>query len=221
MLALTITTLREEAARFSAAESGYAEQSLFGITDGKAIGTYLEHKFRAFLRARFEFEEGSSASGIDFPGLAVDLKVTSIQEPQSYCTFKSAWQKVYGLGYALLGFIYEKCDDETNHTSKLNIVHTLFIEAERTADYLTTRGVRNILASSGSRDDLIDFMFERNLPIDDIQASDLADEILLNIPKQGFLTLSTVLQWRLHYSRAIERAGMEEGVTNLYTARDC
>lgn len=45
--------------------------------------------------------------------------------------------------------------------------------------------------------------------------------ILLNVPKQGFLTLSTVLQWRLHYSRAIERAGMEEGVTNLYTARDC
>lgn len=84
---------------------------------------------------------------------------------------------------------------------------------------MTTRGIRNILASSGSRDDLINFMFERNLPIDDIQASDLADEILLNTPKQGFLTLSTVLQWRLHYSRAIERAGMEEGVTNVYTAR--
>lgn len=65
-----------------------------------------------FYRARYEFEEGSSASGIDFPGLSVDLKVTSIQEPQSYCTFKSAWQKVYGLGYALLVFFYEKCDDE-------------------------------------------------------------------------------------------------------------
>lgn len=216
MPALTITALHDEAARFSAAESSHVEPSLFGVTDGKALGTYLEHKFRAYLRARYEFEEGSSASGIDFPGLSVDLKVTSIQEPQSYCTFKSAWQKVYGLGYALLVFFYEKRDDETDHTTRLNIVHALFIEAERTADYLTTRGVRNILASGGSRDDLINFMFERNLPIDDIQASDLADEILLNTPEQGFLTLSTVLQWRLHYSRAIERAGMEEGVTNLY-----
>ena len=26
-----------------------AEPSLYGVSDGKAIGTYLEHKFRAYL----------------------------------------------------------------------------------------------------------------------------------------------------------------------------
>lgn len=50
MPALTAVTQCEEAARFSEAESNHPEPSLFGVTDGKAIGAYLEHKFRAFLQ---------------------------------------------------------------------------------------------------------------------------------------------------------------------------
>jgi len=71
---LTIDTLCSEAARFAAVESKHSEPSLFGVTDGKAVGTYLEHKFRAFLRGQgYQFEEGKSANGIDFPGLLVDM----------------------------------------------------------------------------------------------------------------------------------------------------
>ena len=55
---------------------------LFGTTDGKAIGTYIEHAFHGHLRQRYEYTAGSSASGIDFPSLNVDLKVTSIRQPQ-------------------------------------------------------------------------------------------------------------------------------------------
>jgi hypothetical protein len=62
----------------------------YGVTDGKAVGTYLEHKFKLYLKERYEFLEGNSASGIDFPGLLVDVKVTSIRQPQSSCPFKSA-----------------------------------------------------------------------------------------------------------------------------------
>lgn len=36
------------------------------------------------------------------------MKVTSIRQPQFSCPFKSARQKIYGLGYALLIFIYER-----------------------------------------------------------------------------------------------------------------
>jgi len=43
---LTISLLQEEAASFAIAESEHAEPSLFGVTDGKAVGTYLEHKFQ-------------------------------------------------------------------------------------------------------------------------------------------------------------------------------
>jgi hypothetical protein len=85
MPALTIETLCSEAAIFAIAESQYPEPSLYGVTDGKKIGTYLEQKFRLYLKDRYEFLEGNSASGIDFPGLLVDMKVTSINQPQSSC----------------------------------------------------------------------------------------------------------------------------------------
>lgn len=106
---LTSASLRREAQAFSGEESRHPEPSLFGVTDGKAVGTYLEHKFRAYLRGKkYEFEEGNSATGIDFPGLSVDMKVTSIRQPQSSCPFKSARQKIYGLGYSLIVFVYDK-----------------------------------------------------------------------------------------------------------------
>ena len=53
-------------------------------------------------------------NGIDAPELDVDIKVTSIKQPQSSCPFKSARPKRYGLGYNLLVFVYEKSDDHAN-----------------------------------------------------------------------------------------------------------
>ena len=44
-------------------ESDSWDRNLYGITDGKAIGTYLEHKFRDFLAERFAFVLGNSAEG--------------------------------------------------------------------------------------------------------------------------------------------------------------
>jgi hypothetical protein len=78
MPVLTVETLCLEAERFSIFESQHSEPSLYGVTDGKAVGTYLEHKFRNYLIANYEFVLGSSASGIDFPGLLVDMKVTTV-----------------------------------------------------------------------------------------------------------------------------------------------
>ena len=82
---LTVELLQSEAASFAVMESAHDEPLLFGVTDGKAVGTYLEHKFRAHLETKYDFILGSSASGIDFPELDVDLKVTSIKQPQSSC----------------------------------------------------------------------------------------------------------------------------------------
>ena len=62
----------------------------------------LEHKFIAQLQSQYTFREGNSASGIDIPSLDLDIKVTSIRQPQSSCPFKSARQKIYGLGYHLI-----------------------------------------------------------------------------------------------------------------------
>jgi hypothetical protein len=75
---LTINQLCSEAAKFAEIESLYDEPGLYGVTDGKAIGTYLEHKFKAYLSENYSYQQGNSASGIDFPAIEVDIKVTSV-----------------------------------------------------------------------------------------------------------------------------------------------
>lgn len=155
---LSIEQLCVEAAQFAEIESIYDEPALYGVTDGKAVGTYLEHKFTAYLAENYNYQPGNSASGIDLPDLEVDIKVTSIKQPQSSCPFKSATQKVFGLGYHLLVFVYDKYDDPDNRTGRLDMQHTVFIDKSRTADFQTTRGILDILNRDGNKDDILAFL---------------------------------------------------------------
>ena len=113
-------------------------------------------------------------------------------------------------------FVYDKNDDSVNRTARLNILHTIYVDATRTADFQMTRGIINILNNEGNEDDLIAFMLDRNLPVDEIEANNIACEIIANPPLQGFLTISNALQWRLQYRRVIECADREEGITAIY-----
>jgi len=212
---LTVHLLKIEAKAFADKESGHKEKSLYGVTDGKAVGTYLEHKFQEALQTKYEYVRGSSAKGIDFPKLDIDIKVTSIRQPQSSCPFKSARQKIYGLGYSLLVFVYDKKDERKSRTATLDIKHVIFIESSQTGDFQTTTGIIKILDNNGNADDLVAFMTERFLPVDEIQVVELAKEILKNRPKVGYLTISNALQWRLQYARVIERAGKVSGVQRI------
>jgi hypothetical protein len=177
---LSLKLLHREADVFSRMKSEHSDPAIYGITDGKAVGTYFEHRFQGYLSERYSYEQGSSAKGIDFPDLGVDMKVTRTTQPQSSCPFKSARQKVYGLGCSLLVFVYDKIDDPETQTGRLDILHTIFIDEHRTADFQTTSGVLQIVENNGNVDDLMAFMQDRNLPIDDIQALALAEEILRN-----------------------------------------
>ena len=152
---------------------------------------------------------------MDFPELEVDMKVTSIKQPQSSCPFKSARQKIFGLGYSLLVFVYEKKDSSKDRTGSLDIHHTIYVDKSRTADNQTTKGLRQILNNGGNIDDLIAFMRDRYLPMDDIQAREIAEEISTNPPVIGYLTISNALQWRLQYSRIIQEAGRVDGIRNI------
>ncbi|MFV1967179.1 MAG: hypothetical protein ACC628_17255 [Pirellulaceae bacterium] len=145
----------------------------------------------------------------------MDLKVTSIKQPQSSCPFKHARQKIFGLGYALLVFVYDKNDNPHDQTATLNILHVIFVEKGRTADFQMTRGLRQILDNDGNKDDLMAFMFDKNLPVDEIAAGQIADELLQSSVEQGYLTISNALQWRLQYGRVIERAGDVDGIVRV------
>jgi hypothetical protein len=122
---------------------------------------------------------------------------------------------VFGLGYHLLIFVYEKYDDHANKTGRLNMQHTIFVDKKRTADFQTTRGLREILKSDGNKDDIVAFITERNLPVDEIGADQLAEQVLKSPPLQGYLTISNALQWRLQYGRVIEQAGMIAGISRV------
>jgi hypothetical protein len=111
--------------------------------------------------------------------------------------------------------VYEKTDDQSTATGHLNILHTIFVDEKQTGDFQTTTGLRQILENEGNKDDLLAFMQERMLPVDDIEASIIADELLKNPPEIGYLTISNALQWRLQYSRVIEKAGSVLGVQRL------
>ncbi|MBD3189082.1 MAG: restriction endonuclease [Candidatus Heimdallarchaeota archaeon] len=212
---LTISLLKEESRKFSDQISNQNTPDLFGITDGKAIGTYVEHQFFDYLKKKYLFEEGSSARGIDFPGLNVDIKVTRVTQPQSSCPYKNARQKVYGLGNSILLFVYEKQDDLEHETCRLNIVHNIFIDKERTADYQMTSLILQTLENNGNIDDLIAIFEDRNLPVDAIGAKNLAEELMKNKPSQGYLTISNALQWRLQYSRVIKLSQKISGIDKL------
>jgi hypothetical protein len=214
-LPLTLERLRTEAAGFAGAQSLCAVPTLYGVTDGKAIGTYLEHGFLAYLEERYVFDAGNSASGIDIPGLDVDIKITSARQPQSSCPFRSARQKIYGLGYHLLVFVYEKTDDADAQTGRLDITHVIFVDKDHTADFQMTRGLLEIIGNDGNADDIVAFLQDRNLPVDETEARDIADAVLRVPPSQGYLTISNALQWRLQYGRVISRAGAVAGIERV------
>ncbi|AEG14482.1 Type II site-specific deoxyribonuclease [Desulfofundulus kuznetsovii DSM 6115] len=212
---LTRSELIIKAKEFCESESLRPIPELFGVTDGKAVGTFIEHRFKSLLEVSYLVEIGNSAQGIDLPSVNTDIKTTSIKQPQSSCPFKSARQKIYGLGYNLLLFVYDKQDDTISQTAKLNFVSCVFIDKSRTGDYQTTRGINEILQRNGNRDDIIAFLEDRRLPVDEIGMLQLADEIIQNPPLQGYLTISNALQWRLQYGRIVELDEAIDGIIKI------
>ena len=58
----------------------------------------------------------------------------------------------------------------------LDFLHIVLVEENRTADHQTTTGLLNIIENDGNTDDLIAFIYERSLPVDDVQALQLAEK---------------------------------------------
>ncbi len=214
---LTIKDLISSANAFCEKETKYKNKELFGVTDGKAVGTYIEHKFKEFLNQNFELNNGNSALGIDLPApqINTDIKVTSIKQPQSSSPFNDAKQKIYGLGYNLLVFVNEKQDNQEDETTILDFKSCSFISKERTADYTTTYRLNEMIKDEANEEDIIAYLNDKNIPADDITLRQIAKQILKNPPKIGYLTISNALQWRLQYGRVVALNEKVEGITKI------
>lgn len=211
---LTINCLIQEAKTFCEITSKENHSSLIGVTDGKTVGTYIEHKFQNYLSKKYNITIGSSAKGIDLPdeNIMTDIKVTSIIQPQSSCPFKNARQKIFGLGYNLLVFVYNK--EDTKNSCVLRFTHCTFIDKQRTGDFTITKRLREMVEDGANKEDIIGFLQNRNVPGDEIVYNNLAEEILIHKPEQGYLTISNALQWRLQYGRVITLNNSILGVKN-------
>lgn len=212
---LTIESLLTEAEQFCMLNSGVYKKELFGVTDGKAVGTFVEHLFQQHLEERYEIAVGNSASGLDLPSVNTDIKVTSVKQPQSSCPFKDSKQKIFGLGYNLLVFVYRKYDDSSKRMGMLEFVSCSFIDKSRTADFQTTTGIRKIISNQGNKDDIFAFLVDHNMPSDEVSLYKMAEDILENPPQIGYLTISNALQWRLQYSRIVSMTDKVNGIEQI------
>lgn len=217
---LNIVELQIAAKKFCENESGRYRSELFGVTDGKAVGTFVEHLFKDYLEQQYEMTVGSSANGLDLPSVNTDIKVTSIKQPQSSCPFKDSKQKIYGLGYNLIVFVYRKLDDVQTEKGCLDFLSCSFIESSRTADYQTTTGILNIIANNGNADDVFAFLVDHNIPSDEVSLMNMAEDILNNPPKVGYLTISNALQWRLQYARIVNMLEEIDGIIQIVKYSD-
>ena len=211
---LTIPKLFSATKEFCVSEGKRNFPELIGVTDGKAVGTFVEHRLKKYLSERYDVIVGNSASGIDFPSpdINTDMKVTSVKQPQSSCPYKSSRQKIFGLGYNLLILVYNKKDTES--TCCLNFLNCTFIDKTRTADFTVTKRLIEMLKDGANRADIIAYFEDRNIPGDEITLDQLADEVMQNGVPQGYLTISNALQWRLQYQRVIALSNSVTGVLN-------
>jgi hypothetical protein len=95
----------------------------------------------------------------------------------------------------LLVFVYSKDDNTIKEVSRLNILHTVFVEKIRTVDYQLTTSIQSILKNNGNKDDLLALFFKKNLLVDEIESGKITDEVMEHEPNIGYLTISNALQW--------------------------
>ncbi len=203
-MAQSASKIISQASVFAREFAAVKHPDLLGITDGKAVGTYIETAFKKSLRdiGVIEATEGNAAKGIDLPTFDIDIKVTSARQPQSSSPFGSFKQKIEGLGYNLILFVYTKADKEDVCTVEFTAVR--YIPSRLTADFQTTRGLRKlILEDEANVDDVFAFLVAKDIPADEHSLYKYAESLLENPPLQGYLTMSNALQWRLQYGRIV------------------
>ena len=121
----------------------------------------------------------------------------------------------FRFGYNLLVFVYDKQDDAQTKTALLDFVSCSFIEKARTADYQTTTALLQMIENKANADDIFAYLNDRNIPADEITIMNLAEQILKNPPKVGYLTISNALQWRLQYGRIVTLKDTISGITKI------
>lgn len=83
-----------------------------------------------------------------------------------------------------------------------------------------TTGILDIIANNGNAEDLFAFLSDHKIPSDEVTLMNMAEELLKNPPKIGYLTISNALQWRLQYGRIVNLTEAVDGITQIIRYSD-
>lgn len=212
---LKAQSLLSETRLFAKQISGEPIQEIYGKTDGKNVGTYVEKKFKEYLKHKYNVEIGNSARGIDLPEINVDIKVTSKKKPQSSSPFKNAREQIFGLGHCLLIFVYIRVDDSKTGRSKLEIEKVFFVEKEKTSDKELTRKINDILTmkDGDTIKSLVVCINKKNKHLSEELILSIAEEFSTKegIP-EGVIGISNAPQWRLSFSNVVKQDEKTQGL---------
>ena len=78
----------------------------------------------------------------------------------------------------------------------------------------------NIINNNGNADDIFAFLIDHQIPSDEVTLMNMAENILRNPPKVGYLTISNALQWRLQYRRIVNMVENIDGITQIVKYSD-
>jgi hypothetical protein len=205
---LKADSLYDEAVLFCEDFSKQPIPELSKATDGKAVGTLIEKRFKEWLSEKYVFSSGNAARGIDLPSINTDIKATSVRQPQSSCPYKSSEQKIYGLGYNLLVMVYEK------DGSTIIFDNVTYIPNELTGDFNMTKELKKLKNKGADETEIRLFLNKMELPGKPDELDALAKKVLTSDICEGYLTISNALQWRLQYARAIHENNSVRGIKN-------
>ena len=72
-----------------------------------------------------------------------------------------------------------------------------------------------MVKDGANTEDIIAYLQDKNIPADEITLTNMAEQILKNLPKVGYLTISNALQWRLQYGRIVMLKDKISGITKI------
>lgn len=184
----------------------------------KQIGTYFEEELREwFAEHEGIISEGSVAKGLDLPLFDIDVKTTSVARPQSSSPFDDPGERITGVDYNILLFVYDKSATESGN--QFDIVSCVYIPKERTGDHrmsvkaqtLVEQWSKGRLSEEELRQELEDLTGLGAI------SDEKFDEIKESPPLDGTITISPAAQWRFSYNKMTNEQ-VPEGSTRLYSS---
>jgi hypothetical protein len=182
----------------------------------KQIGTYFEKELRNWFEENHGLvSEGSVAEDIDLPAFNLDVKTTSESQPQSSSTFEDPGERITGVDYNILLFVYDK--KPVNDGNKFEIKTCAYIPKERASDYRKSADAVKLVADY--RDGKLTEP-ELRAQLEDLTgigaiSDEKFEEIKENPPEKGAITITPAMQWRFNYNKMVKE-DVPEGTDRIY-----